>query len=147
MVSDELWEAVRPLLPDLSHRRNKAGRKRLDDRHVLAGILFVLKSGIPWQELPKEMGYGSGMTCCRRLREWKEAGIWPLIHKALTASAANINQLNLLRVTDSRILVRTARSRGRPAGAVHLLRSVQNEAVHDMAVEWEEMGESCSLPE
>jgi transposase len=38
--------------------------------------VFVLKSGIPWEMLPKEMGCGSGMTCWRRLREWQEAGVW-----------------------------------------------------------------------
>ena len=50
-----------------------SGRKRLDDRRVLTGILFVLQAGIPWEYLPKEMGCGSGMTCWRRLQEWQQA--------------------------------------------------------------------------
>ena len=69
LVSDELWEIVQPLLPAPKPRRfRNPGRKRLDDRKALTGILFVLKSGIPWEMLPQEMGCGSGMTCWRRLR-------------------------------------------------------------------------------
>ena len=49
----------------------------------LTGILFVLRSGIPWEMLPQELGCGSGMTCWRRLRDWQEAGIWQLIHFSL----------------------------------------------------------------
>ena len=64
LVSDELWEIVQPLLPAPKPRRfRNPGRKRLDDRKALTGILFVLKSGIPWEMLPQEMGCGSGMTC------------------------------------------------------------------------------------
>jgi transposase len=52
------------------------GRKRLDSRKVLCGILFVLYTGIRWEFLPQELGFGSGMTCWRRLRDWNEAGVW-----------------------------------------------------------------------
>ena len=63
LVSDELWEIVQPLLPAPKPRRfRNPGRKPLDDRKALTGILFVLKSGIPWEMLPQEMGCGSGMT-------------------------------------------------------------------------------------
>ena len=55
----------------------------MEDRAVLSGILFVLKTGIPWEYLPKEMGCGSGMTCWRRLRDWQEAGVWSKVHKVL----------------------------------------------------------------
>jgi transposase len=53
------------------------------DRATLTGILFVLKTGIPWQMGPKEMGRGSGMTCWRRLTEWHEAGVWRRLHRVL----------------------------------------------------------------
>jgi len=77
LVSDELWEAIQPLLPPPKPRRFRyPGRKPLDDRKALTGILFVLKSGIPWEDLPVEMGCGCGMTCWRRLRAWYEQGIW-----------------------------------------------------------------------
>ena len=69
LVSDELWELIQPLLPTGKPlRRRYPGRKPLNDRRVLTGILFVLKSGIPWQMLPLEMGCGSGMSCWRPLR-------------------------------------------------------------------------------
>ena len=63
LVDDALWDMIKPLLPLKPRRFRFPGRKRLDDRKVLTGILFVLRSGIPWEMLPKEMGCGSGMTC------------------------------------------------------------------------------------
>src|SRR5215210_4172810 len=74
-VTDELWEVVEPLLPQEPPKPN-VGRPRIDDRAAFTGILFVLKSGIPWEMLPQEMGCGSGMTCWRRLKECNEAGVW-----------------------------------------------------------------------
>ncbi len=55
----------------------------MPDRAALAGIVFVLKSGIPWEMLPKEMGCGSGSTCWRRLRDWQEAGVGEELHRVL----------------------------------------------------------------
>jgi transposase len=66
IVSDELWKVIEPLIPELPRRFRHPGRKRLDDRKVLTGILFVLQTGIGWERLPQEMGCGSGMTCWRR---------------------------------------------------------------------------------
>jgi transposase len=74
LVSDQLWEIVEPLLPP-ELPKPKGGRPRVPDRAVLGGIIFVLKSGIPWRMLPKEMGFGSGATCWRRLRDWQETGV------------------------------------------------------------------------
>ncbi len=85
LVSDELWELIEPLIPRVQRRFRYPGRKRLDDRKVLSGILFVLRTGIPWEYLPQEMGSGSGMTCWRRLREWQEAGVWQRLHELLLA--------------------------------------------------------------
>ncbi len=82
LVSDGLWSLFAPLLPPRPPRP-KGGRPPLDDRAALTGILFVLKSGIPWQMLPQEMGCGSGMTCWRRLRDWQEAGLWQAFHHKL----------------------------------------------------------------
>jgi transposase len=75
LVSDELWKIVDALLPE-EPPKPEGGRPRVDDRAALSGIIFVLKSGIPWEMLPQEMGCGSGVTCWRRLREWQEAGVW-----------------------------------------------------------------------
>jgi transposase len=82
LVTDELWTLVEPLLPE-QPPKPKGGRPRVNDRAALTGILFVLKSGIPWEMLPQEMGCGSGMTCWRRLKEWHRAGVWERLHRAL----------------------------------------------------------------
>jgi transposase len=60
LLAGELWKLIEPLLP--VRRFRHPGRKRLDDRPTLAGIMFVLRTGIAWQQLPQELGYGSGMT-------------------------------------------------------------------------------------
>jgi transposase len=82
LVSDELWAVVEPLLPKESPKP-KGGRPRVPDRAALTGILFVLKTGIPWEYLPQEMGCGSGMTCWRRLRDWNRAHVWHQLHTLL----------------------------------------------------------------
>ena len=81
LVSDELWALVAPLLPPEPPKPN-GGRPRVSDRAALTGIIFVLKSGIPWEMLPQEMGCGSGVTCWR-LRDWQEAGVWERLHHVL----------------------------------------------------------------
>jgi LysR family nitrogen assimilation transcriptional regulator len=80
-VSDELWAALQPLLPP---ERPKAlgGRPRLPDRAVLAGILFMLRTGLPWHAVPTELGC-CGKTSWRRLREWQASGTWSQIHQVL----------------------------------------------------------------
>lgn len=84
LVPDELWEVIRPLLPAPRPRRFRfPGRKPVDDRKALTGILFVLKTGIPWADLPVEMGCGCGMTCWRRLAAWQEAGVWFALYQLL----------------------------------------------------------------
>src|SRR3954451_2399757 len=85
LVSDELWDLVEPLIPKVERRDRFPGRKRIDDRKVLTGILYVLKTGVPWEYLPQEMGCGSGMTCWRRLQEWQQAGVWRRLHELLLA--------------------------------------------------------------
>jgi len=82
LVPDELWEVVEPLLPP-HPPRPKGGRPPVPDRACLAGILFVLRTGIGWEDLPAEMGCGSGMTCWRRLRDWHKAGVFQRLHEAL----------------------------------------------------------------
>src|SRR5262245_425755 len=82
LLPDPLWDLVEPFLPIPSPRPH-GGRPRVSDRACFTGIVFVLRTGIPWQMLPHELGWGSGMTCWRRLRDWQRAGVWDLIHFAL----------------------------------------------------------------
>lgn len=82
LLPDALWERIEPLLPP-EPPKPKGGRPRIPDRAALTGILFVLKTGTPWEYLPLEMGCGSGMTCWRRLRDWHEAGVWVSIWRVL----------------------------------------------------------------
>ena len=102
LVDDELWELIQPLLPRRTRPYRHPGRRRLDDRCVLNGILFVLTTGIAWQRLPGELGFGSGMTCWRLLRDWQQAGVWQQLHELLLAKLRENGRLNLSRaVCDS----------------------------------------------
>ena len=102
-LDDDLWIRIEPLLPKRrSRKRQYAGRKPIPDRAVLTGILFVLRSGIPWKMLPKEMGCGSGSTCWRRLVRWQRAGVWQRLHRVLLTELRRRGQLDLARaVVDS----------------------------------------------
>ena len=102
LLDDELWRLLEPLLPVRRRRFYHPGRKRLDDRCTLSGILFVLHTGIAWQQLPQELGYGSGMTCWRRLKEWQQAGVFQALHERLLAELRAAGRLDLSRaVCDS----------------------------------------------
>ena len=82
LVPDGLWERVAPLLPPPKPRRHRhPGRRPIDDRAALAGIVFVLKTGITWNQLPTSVVGCSGVTCWRRQRDWTEAGVWPALHE------------------------------------------------------------------
>jgi transposase len=98
LVRDELWEIVEPLLPE-EPPKPQGGRPRLDDRAALTGIVFVLKSGIPWEMLPQEMGCGSGVTCWRRLKEWQEAGVWERLLQALLDRLGEADQIDWARAS------------------------------------------------
>ena len=93
LVSDELWALVEPLIPEVKRRYRYPGRKRIGDRKVLSGILFVLRTGIPWEDLPQEMGCGSGVTCWRRLDEWQKQGVWDRLHEVLLARLNAADQI------------------------------------------------------
>jgi transposase len=97
LVSDELWSIVEPFIPERPRRKRNPGRKPVPDRNCLTGILFVLKTGIPWEDLPQEMGCGCGMTCWRRLRDWQQAGVWQRIHRVLLDRLREAEQINFSR--------------------------------------------------
>jgi transposase len=103
LLNDDLWELVEPLLPPPRKRRFRfPGRKPVEARRALTGVLFVLKTGIQWEDLPLEMGCGSGITCWRRLRDWQEAGVWKELHRVLLERLRGADKLDWSRaVVDS----------------------------------------------
>ena len=113
LVSDEHWEIVEPLLPE-EPPKPKGGRPRLDDRAALTGILFVLKSGIPWEMLPQEMGCGSGVTCWRRLKEWQEAGVWERLLSVLLDRLGGDDQIEWERASLDSAIIPAKRGTQRP---------------------------------
>jgi len=96
LLPDELWARIRPLIPP-HPPRPKGGRPPLDDRKVLTGIIFILQTGLPWEELPQEMGCGCGMTCWNRLRDWQAAGVWDQIHRILLAHLRGADRIDFSR--------------------------------------------------
>ena len=100
LVTDDLWEFVKPLLPE--HKpRPKGGKPPVPDRVCLTGILFVLKTGIPWEDFPHEMGC-CGMTLWNRLDEWRKAGVWQRLHELLLAKLRQAGEIDFARaVVDS----------------------------------------------
>lgn len=129
LLPEGLWRAIEPLLPP-EKPKPKGGRPRIDDKKVLTGIIFVLRTGTPWEYLPKECGWGTGMTCLNRLREWHEAGVWEKLHRTLLDKLGAADKLDWSRASiDSatvpaprgvRIPARTRRIAGSPARSVTL---------------------------
>jgi len=117
LVDDALWELIEPLLPPSPPRTGTRGRPRLSDRAALTGILFVLRSGIPWEMLPPEMGCGSGMTCWRRLRDWHRAGVWRKLHQLLLSWLERDGQIDWSRASIDSVSVR-AKGAPRKKGAL-----------------------------
>lgn len=97
-ISAALFKKIEPVLPVFVPSA-KGGRPRVSDEMVLNGILFVLRTGIPWEELPQELGFGSGMTCWRRLRQWQEAGVWHQLHMLLLAELRSAGRLDFSRAS------------------------------------------------
>jgi transposase len=91
-INDTLWERISPLLPP-QPSRPQGGRPRRSDRLVLNGILHVLRTGIPWEDLPQDLGFGSGMTCWRRLRQWQQAEAWPAMQRMLAEHLGSADQI------------------------------------------------------
>ncbi len=76
-LSDFEWLVIQPQLPN-----KPRGVKRVDDRRVLNGIFWVLRSGAPWRDLPER--YGPRTTCYNRFNRWRKAGVWDRLMDAIT---------------------------------------------------------------
>lgn len=108
VLDDELWRLIEPILPASRMPSPRGGRPRVSNRATLTGILFVLKTGIPWEYLPAEMGRGSGMTCWRRLRDWTQAGVWAKLHETLLARLQSAGKIDWSRAAVDSASVRAA---------------------------------------
>jgi transposase len=130
LVTDDLWAMVVPH-PPRRRPQPKGGRPWVDDRAALNGILYVLRSGIPWRMLPPELGYGSGVTCWRRLREWQRQGVWRRLHQRMLERLAAADRIDWTRAAlDSRSFGRekggaavgpNPTDKGKPGSKHHLL--------------------------
>jgi transposase len=109
LLTDALWERIAPLLPPPRPRRSRfPGRKPLSNRQALTGILFILKTGFRWNDLPREMACGSGSRCRRRLREWQHAGAWQRVHEVLLAELPGAELINWSRAAPPAITDQSA---------------------------------------
>ena len=117
LLPDELWAILEPLLPPPTPPGPKGGRPAVGHREVLTGILFILKTGIPFEDLPCEMGCGSGMTCWRRLRDWQADGTWNKVHKVLLDQLRGADKIDWSRALIDSSSVRAAYGAGPPAPA------------------------------
>ena len=122
LLPDELWQEVEPLLPPPPGPSSKGGRPPVDNRKALTGILFVNRTGIPWQALPTEAFGVSGSSCWRRFDEWTAAGIWPQLHRRLLNRLGKAGGVNLGRVVVDSQSVRAKRGAHTPAPTLPTVR-------------------------
>jgi transposase len=107
LLPDDLWEIIEPLLPKWTPSP-KGGQPPVTDRRALLGILFVLKTGLPWEDLPCEMNCGCGMTCWRRLRDRQLDGTWLHVHKVLLDKLRGADKIDRPRALIDGSFVRAA---------------------------------------
>ena len=101
VITDELWQVIDRLIRK-GPPPPEGGGPRVGDREALTGILFVLKTGISWEDLPQEVVRGSRLTCWRRLRDWQAAGVWDRLHCVLLDDLRAVDQIDWSRaVVDS----------------------------------------------
>jgi transposase len=105
LVPEQLWQAIQPLLPTPPCRYG--GRPRVDDRACLVGIVYQLRTGVPWPLLPtRQLGCGSPITCWRRLRDWQRAGVWQQLHHRLLDQLGRNRRLDWSRASLASVSVR-----------------------------------------
>jgi transposase len=107
LVTDDLWLLIEPLIPK-RRPSPRGGQPPKDDRLCLTGILFVLKTGIGWEDFPQEMGC-CGMTLWNRLNAWRKAGLWKRLHAVLLAKLHEADLIDWSRATADSASVRAVR--------------------------------------
>ncbi|WP_084474728.1 IS5 family transposase [Deinococcus pimensis] len=127
MFPDELWGLAAPLLP--VPPRPKSGRPRLDNSAVLSGILFVLRYGLPWRALPRQLGFGSGLTCWRQFKEWQAAGVWTALHRAVLEQLHTAELLDRLRASLDLVSIPAPKG-GKACGPCPTVRGKSGSKIH-----------------
>jgi len=94
ILPDDLWREISSLLPPRPGPSSKGGRPPADERSALRGIIFILKTGLQWQMLPREAFGVSGFTCWRRFSDWTDAGVWPELHQRLLKRLGRLGGLD-----------------------------------------------------
>ena len=116
LVPPELWEVAEPLLPAV--RKNpRGGPTPVSNRQALTGIVFILKTGLPWNALPQEMGCGSGVTCWRRFTKWTRRGVWKKLHRAMLDRLGEAGQIRWVYAVIDSASVRALLGGGTPGPA------------------------------
>jgi transposase len=115
LLPQPLWEEIEPLLPPPPPPSPKGGRPPVSNRDALRGIIFVLRSGIPWQMLPTEAFGVSGSSCWRRFHEWTLAGVWPAVHRRLLNRLGKLGGVDLSRAVVDSQSVRAFKGGATPA--------------------------------
>ena len=129
LLPDELWNEIEPLLPPHPPASPKGGRPPVDNRAALRGIIFINRTGMPWQMLPSEVFGVSGSSCWRRFRDWTRMGIWPELHKRLLNRLGKAGGVDVERVVVDSQSVRALRGVLTPAPTLSI---AQNPAANVM---------------
>jgi transposase len=103
---DDLWEIVQPLIPVPPKRPQGGGRRRVDDRAVLAAIVYLTQAGCSWRALPANLFGVSRPTAHRRFTEWTTAGLWVRLHQQLLHRLGEIGKIDWSRAVVDAIAVR-----------------------------------------
>ncbi|MDQ3809572.1 MAG: IS5 family transposase [Chloroflexota bacterium] len=138
LVSEDLWEAIEPWLPP-ERAEVRGGPPRVPNRAALGGIIYVLRHGLRWRDLPQELGYGSGVTCWRRLRQWQALGICANVHRTVLNWLGDLGAIDWTRASLDSTSVRAKRGgehtgpnptdRGKAGSKYHVLANRQGVAL------------------
>ena len=118
VISDELWRRIEPLLPRPKVRnrhRQCVGRAPADSKQALAGIIFALRTGIPWEHVPATEQWPSGYTCLRRLKVWHRRGVFRRLLVSILSELSQRDRLSWRRAIVDSASVRAPHG-GRAAG-------------------------------
>ncbi len=136
IIDDELWTLIEPLLPSPQAAAREEPRSlACSQSRTLTGILFVLKTGLRWCDLPAEMGCGSGVTCWRRLRDWQAAGVWNRLHELLLAKLRAADQIDFSRAAVGSSSIR-AIGAGQKPGQTYRSSATRFQAPHRHRCQW-----------